>query len=589
MHKYKKIAAFVTKNFPSYLHDLYESLPFLGIIGSFIILIVTSTCAQINPLEGGPMDSIPPQLVSTNPMHESTGFKGNKIEMTFDKEIEIQDLYNKLVITPRLPRLENGPSYVSKVRGNKLILSLKTSLEENTTYTFSFNDAVRDTKERTAAQNPTLTFSTGDYVDSLYIAGQVKYLMTDQPVKDGLVAIYRIADTDTVHILNTSPDYFTKTNENGEFRIEHIKQDTYRICTGHSKENKLILDAGKEPYGFLETPLELFESVDSTNLYIVEANVTDFKLLSSRPPAQYFEITFSKPVTTYTLTLISQSKKFKGAHLYTHLIDNDLVVRVYNTLGLLPDDRLKAQLMAQDAMGNVIEKEMDIYFGDKSSKKEAFKYQIKPAAGTKLDPKLVKIDISFTKPIKSLELDSLFFVVGQADTVKLTSEEVIIHPHRDAVTIQKKLELANSNLIQDDTTSMEKAPNILLHIAKGAFTSVEKELNEPTDYKYMIKYPQECGIIKGRILTRVPGVMIQLLDEQDEVVQEQEIRNQVDYEFKDVLPGNYRLRVLALSEKDGKWHFGNINKSEPPNRVVFYPYELPLVANWELDYIDIQV
>ena len=58
--------------------------------------------------------------------------------------------------------------------------------------------------------------------------------------------------------------------------------------------------------------------------------------------------------------------------------------------------------------------------------------------------------------------------------------------------------------------------------------------------------------------------------------------------FKKILPGNYRLRVLVLQDKDAAWQFGNINKLETPDPVLFYPHELDVVANWELDYIDFE-
>jgi len=571
-----------------YTNQLFQQVPLLTILSTIVILLLTSRCAQIEELEGGPKDTTPPQLISTYPLHESTGFKDRKLKLTFDKEIEIKDIYNRLIITPKLARLEDRPSYIAKVRGNMVELDLEASLEEETTYTFNFKDAICDIKEHTAAENPTLTFSTGDYVDSMYVAGQVKYLMTGQPASDALVCLYKIIEADTSHILNSTPDYFTKTNQEGGFKLEHIKQGKYKICAGYSKENKLILDPSKDPYGFLPTTLELLESVDGLPLHILQADVTDFKLQNSQPQGQYFEINFSKPITAYTLELANRFKRFKNAQLYSHLIENGHTIRVYNTLGLLEDDILEAKLAAQDMMGNSIEKNISIHFRDRISEKEKLKYTIQPATNTKIDPKTLEINITFNKPIKSIQPDSLFFVINQADTLKLTPEEIVLQPHKDSITIQKYFDSTNwPQPTEESNTESEKTPSIELHIVKGAFVSVEKEVNEPTNHKYLIKNTQECGTIKGRISTRFPGFIIQLLDANYEVIEE--IRNKADYVFKDVLPGNYLIRVLLLREKDGKWSFGNINQSIPPDPVIFYPHELAIVANWELDYIDFEL
>jgi hypothetical protein len=587
MNKQEKIRINIFSLFQHYINQLFKYFPPLTILASIIALLFTTGCAQIENPEGGPKDTTPPQLISTYPLHESTGFKDKKLKLTFDKEIEIQDIYNRLIITPKLARLEDKPSYVAKVRGNMVEIELEAPLEEETTYTFNFKDAICDTKERTPAANPTLTFSTGDYVDSIYVTGKIQYLMTDQPATDALVCIYKINETDTLHILNSTPDYFTKTNQNGEFKIEHIKQGRYKICAGYSKENKLILDASKDPYGFLPTVLELLEPIDNLNLHIVEADITEFKLQNSQPQGQYFEINFSKPIAIYTIELANRSKRFKDAQLYSHLVEDAHTIRVYNTLGLLEDDMLEARLTAQDKMGNSIEQNIRIYFRDKVLEKEKFKCIIQPTTDTKVDTMPLKVHVSTNKPIRNINTDNLFLVFNQADTLQLAPEEIIIDQHRDSITIQKHFNLTDwIQPTEKDTTGDNKLPGIELCIAKGAFVSVERELNEASNHKYLIKNPQECGIIKGRITTHAPGFIVQLLNTKYEVVEE--IRNKTDYVFKNVLPGNYKIRILVLNEKDGKWAFGNINQSIPPNPVILYSHELTIVANWEIDYIDIR-
>lgn len=561
----------------------------------FMIAIawVTSTCAAIQPLEGGPKDTVPPKLIKTYPEQESiNNFQDKKkkpvIQLTFDKEIEVQDIYNKLIVTPKLARREEDPSYVCKVKGNTVELSLEVPLEEDTTYTFNFKDAIRDTHESTPAENPTLTFSTGDHVDAMYITGNVKMLMTDQPTK-ALVALYRITEEDTTHILNSAPDYFTESKEDGAFRLEHIKEGTYRLCTGQSKENKLTIDPSKEPYGFIATPLELTEPIENISLYIVQANINELKVQSSKPQGPYFEISFSKPINTYHLQLKHIPKRLKNSTLYSYLIEEGTTIRVYNTLGLLEDDSLVAELVAEDEMANIIKQDIKLQFKDRRMEKEPFKYTMQPLAGTKINPQLLQVDIKFSKPIKDIQADNLSLLTEQKEKWPISPEEITIHPHRDKITIQKKLNLTTG--LKSSTTGKAPGPNeedknqaITLQIDKGAFVSVEKELNEVGTHKYLLKNSQECGSIKGKVTTKAPGFIIQLLNKEYQVVGE--IRNQRYYEFKDVLPGNYWVRVLVTSTKEGKWHFGNINKWISPDPVILYPHELAIVAKWELEDID---
>jgi hypothetical protein len=556
-----------------------------------VIALISSTCAAIQKLEGGPKDTVPPKLIKTYPEQGSTNnFQNNNnpaIRLEFDKEIEVRDIYNKLIVTPKLARRENGASFTCKVKKNTVELRLEVPLEKDTTYTFNFKDAIIDTHEGTPAENPTLTFSTGAHVDAMYITGQVKMLMTDQPTK-ALVALYRKTEEDNAHILNSTPDYFTESKEDGTFRIEHIKQGTYRLCAGQSKENKLTIDPTQEPYGFLATPLELTEPIEKISLYIVQANINELKVQSSKPHGQYFEISFSKPIYTYSLTLKHAPKRLRSAILYSHLIEAGSTIRVYNTLGLLEDDLLEAELVAEDEMGNTIQQDIKLQFKGRRIEKEPFKYTVQPAAGSKVDTELLQVNIQFNKPLRDVQANKLYLLIEQ-EKWPIHLEEIIMHPHRDKITIEKKLNL-NTEPKRSIVTgaSMPNQENkhqaIILQIDKGAFVSVEKEINQAENYQYIPKTPQECGSIQGSVITKAPGFIIQLLDREYQVIDE--IRNQRHYKFNDVLPGNYYIRVLVTSRQEGKWGFGNIHKWIPPDPVILYPHDLAIVAKWELEDID---
>ena len=59
-----------------------------------------SACASIGRPEGGPRDELPPVFVRSNPGAGATGFTGNKIELTFDENIKLEDVMNKVVVSP---------------------------------------------------------------------------------------------------------------------------------------------------------------------------------------------------------------------------------------------------------------------------------------------------------------------------------------------------------------------------------------------------------------------------------------------------------------------------------------------------------
>ena len=541
-------------------------------------------CARITVPEGGPKDTTPPKLIKTYPEQESTGFQGKMIKLVFDKEIEVRDIYNKLVVTPRLQKLEGQPSYTYRMWGNTLLLMLEVPLEAETTYTFNFNDAITDITEGNVAEEPVLTFSTGDYIDAMYVTGQVKYHMTHQPAAKVLVALYK-ADNDRLNILNSPPDYFIKTDEEGQFNLDHVSKGQYYLYASSSQENQLTVDPGADEYGFLKDPIDLTAvPVEDVTLSILKADVREFKLQGQQPQDQYFELSFNKPVLDYTLALVHKSKRFKKAPtLYSHLVEDKQVIRVYNTFGLLEEDSLEAHLTAQDVLGTVIEETINIHFREGRSQKNTASYTFAPASGADINPDFVGT-MTLNKPVKEVAADRLFFVFNGQDTVRISAKDLQFNAQRDGVTIKKQLDPSLLKPQKSKDKEQEEAAGLVLHMDEEAFLTVEADSSEAMRYAYTFRNPKAYGTIQGTVTTKAPGFIVQLLDPNYKVVDE--IRNERHYQFKEVEPGNYRLRVLVLKEQDAEWCFGNIHERREPDPVVFYNAEVGVIANWEITGID---
>ena len=544
-------------------------------------------CAKVMAPTGGPKDETPPKLISTFPQQEGISFKGKTIKLAFDKEIDVRDIYNKLVVTPRLKKPEGKPSYTYKVRGNTLILTLQAPLDEEATYTFNFNDAVRDITEGNVAEAPTLTFSTGEQIDTMHVTGQVKDHMTHQPVDKVTVALYKAKD-DNINCLEDPPDYFIKTDEKGKFKLAHIQKGKYYLCAStHKEAGQVIIDPGVDTYGFLREPIDLTEGpLEHVNLSILEADIREFKLQSKQPQDQYFELSFNKPVESYTLTLVRKSKKSKEAPtLYSHLVESDQTIRVYNNLGLLEEDSLEAHVNARDVLGTVIEETFELRFREGNTKKIRPAFHFEPTSGVAIKPKFVGT-MTLNKPVKEVLADRLYFVFNGQKTVPLNAKDLQFNEQRDVVTIKKQLDpqWLKPPKKAPKGKEDEKTEGLVLHIEEEAFVNIEKDTNEAMRYAYTFQDPKAYGTIKGKVTTQAPGFIIQLLDTDYEVVDE--IKNKRHYQFREVVPGKYKIRVLVLRKPDAAWSFGNIKERIEPDPVLFYPEEVVMNANWDMPGFD---
>ncbi|MEM9416842.1 MAG: Ig-like domain-containing domain [Bacteroidota bacterium] len=555
-----------------------------------ILGLLTHACAVVTMPEGGPKDEVPPKLTKTYPEHECTGFKGKMIKLVFDKEIEVSDIYNKLVVTPKLQKLEGQPSYTYKTRGNTLKLTLAAPLEEETTYTFNFNNAIRDLTEGNEAEAPTLTFSTGDQIDTMYVTGQVRHHMNHEPAAEVWVGLYKAGET-TPNYLESPPDYFTKTDEKGVYRLDHISKGKYYIYASSNRSGELKIDPGVDEYGFLREPIDVTAApVEAINLSILKADIREFKLQRQQPQDQYFELNFNKPVVEYTLVLARKTKRFKdNPTIYSHLIENEQVIRVYNTFGLLEEDSLEARLTARDVLGTVVEEIITLQFRGGSHKKSRALYKFEPTSGAVIKPAF-EGKMRLNKPVKEVLVNQLFFVFNGQNTVRLQEEDLQFNDQRDVITLKKQLD---PKLLKPPKKAPKKKKEgeeeaaqegLVLHLEEGALVTVEKDKNDALRYTYTFRDPKEYSTIKGTITTQAPGFIVQLLDTDYEVIDE--IRNERHYQFKEVVPGNYKLRVLVLQKPEASWDFGNILEQREPDPVLLHPEEIEVPPNWEIPGIN---
>ena len=139
-------------------------------LGYIVLLtLVLAGCANrgVGP-QGGPKDSIPPIPRFCEPELGALNYHGNKIEVTFDEYIQLDNIGTNLMMSP--PQ-QNPPEV--KARGKKLIVQFKDSLYDHTTYTLDFGSAVCDYREKVPLKGYSFYFSTGEEIDTLETTGYV--------------------------------------------------------------------------------------------------------------------------------------------------------------------------------------------------------------------------------------------------------------------------------------------------------------------------------------------------------------------------------------------------------------------------------
>lgn len=164
---------------------------FRRLLGGVAIAAALYSCASVGRIEGGPYDETPPRFISGTPTPGALHHNKNKLSIEFDEFIKLDKPNEKIVISP--PQVQQPEI---KSNGKKVVITLQDTLKPNTTYTFDFGDAIQDNNEGNPLENFFYSFSTGDRLDSMAVAGTVLNAANLEPVKGMLVGLHaNLADS----------------------------------------------------------------------------------------------------------------------------------------------------------------------------------------------------------------------------------------------------------------------------------------------------------------------------------------------------------------------------------------------------------
>ena len=195
-----------------------------------------------NP-DGGWYDDTPPYVVGTSPADRSTNIKAKKIAIYFNEFVKLQDAQSKVIISP--PQLEQPDI---KEGGHRILVELKDTLKENTTYTIDFGDAIVDNNENNPMGNYAYSFSTGDVIDTMQVSGYVLDAENLEPVKDILVGLYDdLSDT----IFRQKPmARVSRTDGSGHFTIKGAAERNYRAYALKDADGDFVYNQKNEMVAF---------------------------------------------------------------------------------------------------------------------------------------------------------------------------------------------------------------------------------------------------------------------------------------------------------------------------------------------------
>lgn len=518
----------------------------------FFAVFTLFSCANRQNPQGGPRDRTPPKLLKATPPNMTRNFNSKVIELDFDEFFKLENQSQEITMTPTPAKL---PEY--KIKKKSIIITLKDTLEKNTTYVINFGKAIADLNEGNILKNFTYVYSTGIHIDSLSISGTVINNETQLKEKDVTVMLFT-PKQDSLLFGKKKPTIYTTTDSSGNFTLNNMHAGDYRIYALQEKSPNKIYDNDNELIGFLSKTIHLKRDTFNIQLKLFKQEPEKFRLLERHfdSDGKMF-FTFSKKLNNPSLKII-----------YPPGLDDQKIV-----------DISKTKDTAILFMKNMGFDSIRIAFLDnnkpidstslKKGKKETFQrtilFNYNLSNEAKLKPGSPFI-IKANYPIDSYDASLISLKEDSTDVTNFTIE-------RDSAN-QKLFTLKYK---------WRQSPNYTLTIEDGAFTDIYGDKNKRAFKRFLLDKPENYSQLTLNVTVPDTGraYIVELLNSQQSVIRTTIIHENSTIIYKNFITSKYSVRVIYDDNNNGRWDSGNVKKKIQPENIWVDKEIITLRPNWE--------
>jgi hypothetical protein len=521
----------------------------------FLALLVMIGCAKRGTITGGQKDSIAPVLKISYPKNFSTNFKGDEIKLVFDENIKLKNLNKQLIISPPMKQEPLiTPTSVSKF----ITIKIKDTLQPNTTYSFNFGQSIADNNEGNPFNQFKYVFSTGDYIDSLAIAGKIKDAYNKEPDSFVSIMLYEVNEkhNDSV-IFNNSPRYITNTLDGLKtFRLENLKAGKYLLVAMKDNNSNNKFNPKEDKIGFrkefISIPndtvyeLKLFKEMPGFKAYrprqasnnrLLMGYEGDMKLQNSRPKINL------KNNTETLATIITQLPKKDSLQIwYKSLKADSLAVEVTNDK-YIANFSLKIKTQKKDTLNISALYNGNLNFRD-------------------------RFTLETATPLTNVDNSKIKLTVNDSIPVAFTSE----------------YDVFNQRLFFD--FKKEPSQKYSFTILPGALTDFYEESNDTLTYKLTTKSVAEFGNLRVTLqnIKKFP-VIVELTNAKGDLIASEYSENSTRIDFNLLEPALFTLRLIYDENKNKVYDSGNYLEKRYAEEVIYFSKEIDVRANWDVEQV----
>jgi hypothetical protein len=520
------------------------------------LLIIFSIigCAKRGTITGGLKDTIPPVLTMSFPKNFSTEFTSKSIKLTFDEFVKLKNVNKQLIISPPLSK---NPQILPVSASKSITINFLDTLRTNTTYSLNFGKSIEDNNEGNPYPQFKYVFSTGKYIDSLSLQGSVKDALEKSPSTLTTVMLYEMNETykDSA-AYNQNPSYIAfSLDQDASFKIDNIKAGKYFLVAIDDKSSNYRFEPKTEKIGFRKTAI----TIPNDSLF-------EIKLFKEVPKLR----TFKPSQSSCCSAVIGYEGDAKDAKLTLKRgeeILSSIITKVPKKDSLqIWFKPFKLEKSAVDSLQLSIVKDSynkDFTFKIKAQKQDSLTIS---AISSKILPLNEKFLLRTNLPISRIDESKISLI------------------RKDSTSVPFKLEYDELNLTLK--VNFQKDP-LEKYSLKFLPESIVDFSGQTT--KKILKFDIETKNISdyGNLRLNLENikafpVIVELTDKNGLIQYSNYSESSAQIDFSLIKPDVYTLRLIYDENKNKVWDSGNYLEKIQPENVIYFPKDIDVRANWDV-------
>jgi hypothetical protein len=534
--------------------------------------------------------------------------------------------------------MEESPEI--RMRGKTLVIEFQDDLRENTTYTLSFGETIKDLNEGNILRNFEFVFSTGEKLDSLGVLGMavqafnLEFPETEDPV---FVMLYENL-SDSAPLLEI-PDYVAKITPQGAFLINNVRPGTYRLFALQDMNRSYMYDVPEEMIGFIDTTL------------LLDPDMFEYKLPDTIPEPDSLLVdsldidlqdSLDLGLEDTVIVEVSDSVMLAELGKYSVYVDIYLFQEDNNPQYLADyarDNRRKLSLYFNRELTDRVhlepynfEPEGDWYQLEEHVLNDTLDYWLRDSLVYKIDSLQFLAEYPATDSLQQIitYYDTLKFNYREPQkTTSRRKKQEVEEETEEKITLSPSVSSSQPQDIHRPISIEVQHPVFSTDQSRISFTREEDTLKIPVPYslekdstrmrRYFMKIDWESemryfldiypGAITdiyglthdtisinfktrgvewyGRILLNLSGVdgpkIIQVLDNNNEIVRAAKGFENGFIEFPFLEPAAFTLKVVDDENGNGKWDTGIYLEGKQPESVTYHPGTISIRSNFDME------